>query len=554
MSEPRLSLTGRRWIDRGSSAGEYADIPTLITALRANRKLGDAGVVDRRLGIRNLSALPKAVDRLSEAIRANERIAIFGDYDCDGITSTAMLARLLHRRGIQPLLILPHRLHDGYGLKAKNVDELLASDITLLITADTGVSAISEIARLRDAGIDTIVIDHHHLPEAGLPPAYAILHPGVGNDPPLSPPSAAGVAWEFVDAFERHDGNDAWNGRDEDLALATMGTVADLVDLKGGNRALVEEGLRALGRISSGPLSLLKMQAGITGEPKSTDIAFRIAPRINAAGRMADPSVALNALLGDELAMLQLDDWNRERQTLVASLANEALERAKKEDLMICLADPRYVPGICGLISGKVTEKLGRPSLVAYANPAGTWTASLRSIAGFHVTEALGRQSDLLTSFGGHAMAAGCSFEAAVFPELRTRLSQDVREQVRPELLVPSLFVDCRITPRLLSLDLCRMLDSLQPFGQGNPEPSFLVPSALFSDARVVGKDRTHLQARVGQHKLIGFGFGSFADQLRDPHDIVVHLGIDTWQGNLRPQLYLQDIRETVQEKTALRF
>lgn len=537
-----LSLSGRRWTQRTDPDHATTDSASVLDHLRTHRQLD--GSVAPDFPVHQLAGLLPGLDRIKAAIAAKEKIAIFGDYDCDGITATAILARAFHRRGVQPLLRLPHRLHEGYGLKMGTIDELAKAGITLLITADTGVSSALEIASAKKRGMDVIVIDHHHLP-AELPPAVAILHPlllPLSSAPAVSP-AAAGVAWSVVRAWEEREGGPEWESRDTDLALAAIGTVGDLVELRGSNRTLVEEGLKALNRIKTGPLALLKMQAGITEQARSSDIAFRIAPRINAAGRMADPSVALIGLLGNEEAILQLEEWNRDRQTLVASLTDEALELARAEGPMICLGDPRYAPGICGLISGRVTDRIGRPSLVAFMNAEGECTASLRSVPGYNVTEGLERISDLLRSYGGHAAAAGCSFPHAHLPEIRRRLCDDVRTQVEEQALVPSLLFDATIPARLLSIDLCRALRQLEPFGQGNPEPVFVIENAVLTDMRAIGRDSTHLQARAGGIKLIGFGLAEHMQYIEGPMDLAVHVGIDTWQGALKPQLFLQDLR-----------
>lgn len=545
MSSPDLSLTGKRWHGRLGTT-RHPDIASLTAALRAHRGV-DAGT-GGPFPIATLPDAAKAIDRVTRAVKDGERIAVFGDYDCDGITSTALLARMLRRRGAKPLLRLPHRQREGYGLKMPIVEEMAREGVTLLLTADTGGSCVAEIAEAARRGIDVIVLDHHHLPSTGLPPAYALLHPALLPVPLASPPAAAGVTWAFVDAVERAEGSADWEDRDTDLALAALGTVADLVELKDGNRLLTQEGLRALGRLERGALAFLKMQAGIEGTPKSSDIAFRLAPRINAAGRMADPAVALEALLGSTEAALQLEDWNRERQSLVSVLAEDAT-RSAGDDAMICLMDPRYSPGVCGLIAGKVTDKFGRPSLAASADPDGRSTASLRSVPGYNVTEGLERVSDLLTSFGGHAMAAGCTFESRNFPELSRRLAEDVRARMDASALVPSLAYDAELRLPHVTLDLCRALSDLEPFGQGNPEPRFVLHGVRLTDARRVGRDATHLQARAGSCKLIGFGLGHLAQETAIPLDLLVQVGIDTWQGAMRPQMYLQDLRVPVAQE-----
>ncbi len=491
---------------------------------------------------------PRAMDRIHAAILTKEKIAVFGDYDCDGITSTALLARYFRRRGVTPLLRLPHRLHEGYGLKEPIIREMIAAGVQLMITVDTGVTAVREIALAVEHGIDVLVLDHHHLPEE-LPEAYAILHPGLSpNFPQGEPhPSAAGVTWSLVRALEIADTASTWNDmeRDMDLALAAIGTIADLVELRGGNRALAEAGVRAMRRIDSGPLEFLKLQAGLTMAPvTSRDIAFRIAPRLNAAGRMAEPDIALRALLGDQESMLRLEELNRERQGVVIQLLESALPMIDASQPFLALRHADYVPGVCGLLSGKLTEKFGRPSLVAHVH-GDMCTASLRSIPAYNVTEGLGRAADLLMSFGGHAMAAGCSFPAKNFDALAARLRADVDGRVTPDDLIPSLKPDAHVDSAQLTLALCEALQALEPHGQGNPEPMFLLTNVKLDRPRRIGSDASHLQGMLHGKKLIGFRMGEFLDAVTKPVDLLCRIGIDSWQGKRQVQIFVEDMRIT---------
>ena len=446
---------------------------------------------------------------------------------------------------MQPCIRLPHRIKEGYGLKKHMVDELAAAGVTLLLTVDTGVTAGPEIAYAKEKKIDVIVLDHHHLPET-LPTAYAVLHPSVVTSPMIPAPCGAGVAWSVVRGLEMAclpDRQGDWNESAVDMALAAIGTVADVVPLKGGNRTLVHQGLAALQTLPAGTLKLLCLQAGLEVPYRARDVAFRIAPRINAAGRMADPAIALQALLGDGHALLQLEELNRARQESVAGYIEELLPRAEKLTTpFLCFADERFSPGICGLLAGKLTERFGKPSLVACVEGE-TCVASLRSIPSYHVMEGLLRTSKHLTGFGGHAMAAGCSFLHKNFEALAMMLQEDLHQRVAPALLTPSLRADMVIAPEHLTMELRGQLECLEPYGEGNPEPRFVLPGIRLQDVRTVGKTFAHLQGSAKGHKIIGFGLGDLLSHLNEPVDLLCRMGIDTWQGARRLQLFVDDIR-----------
>ncbi len=533
------SLTGKRWIVQGDLRQQlHGDAAALAKLLRETRKL------DGPSPLQAYPDMPFAVARVQRAIRAQECVGVFGDYDCDGITGVTQIVRALKRRGCEPHVRLPSRLSEGYGLRRSTVQEFVDAQTTLLLTVDTGISSAAEIVFAASRGIDVIVLDHHRVPSL-LPPAYAILHPAIaGHEGPH--PSAAGVAYQFIHALEHADGTADWD-EDTDLALAALGTVADLVELRGWNREIVQRGLRALSTMREGPLAALLAQAGLRGEPTSRDIAFRLAPRINAAGRMADPGIALRALLGDSAALLALEALNAERQQQTKTLTADAFALAVHEQgPFLALAQESYPPGLLGLIAGKLTESLGKPSLVACVQ-GDLCTASLRSIPGFHVTEALDACADLLLTYGGHAQAAGCTFKTEHFPALRDRLIAHAASLLTPENLIPTLLIESTLSPEHLTPSLLRALRTLEPFGQGNPEPRFLLEGVQLTASRVVGKDGSHLQARLGEAKVVGFGLGAHLPSVQGPMDLVCRIGMDEWRGNTSLQLQIDDLRSSVQ-------
>ncbi len=459
--------------------------------------------------------------------------------------------RYFRRHGLEPFVILPHRVRDGYGLKKPIIEMFGVHGTTLLITVDTGVTAITETEEAQRWGMDVIITDHHHL-HAELPRAYALLHPALVPNFPLPFPSGAGVAHALVQALE---GGDEWEDAPTDRALAMIGTIADLVELRGLNRTLVQQGLQALSALSTGPLATLVTDVLRTSHRTltSTDIAFRIAPRINAAGRMEDPLIALTALLEGGEALTTLETLNVRRQESTQSLLEEALATlglparctpSLHAELppFLAIASTSFPEGIIGLIAGKLTETFGRPSLVATVNGR-ECTASLRSTSAYHITEGLERCRDLLTSFGGHAQAAGCSLPAARFDELHHRLHADIEERVSEEELLPQLTIDGSLHASTVTLAFCERLREIEPFGQGNLEPLFVLPDVRIESPRRVGNEGAHLQGRIAGIKTIGFKLGHLLEHTERPLDIACHLRTDTWNGVKAPQIFLEDLR-----------
>ena len=540
-----LSITGKRWViedDFRRFPGDEKDYAaSLLSHFRSHRGLDTKFALPFAEPGSEPFDMGKALERTQQAIVQNERVAIFGDFDCDGITSVCQLSRAFERRGLQPLLRLPQRVTEGYGLRLSQVEEFARAGVTLLFLLDTGIVAHTEIDAAAHAGMDVIILDHHRLPQK-LPNAFAILHPSLAAHPGIAL-AAAGVVFGFVSALEAKEGTKEWNGREEDLALAAIGTVADLVKLQGENRELVQAGIAALERAQEGPIFELRRAAGIVGTLTSRDIGFRIAPRLNAAGRMDDPMIALKALRGDRESLLLLDHLNTLRQDSVRGILSRlGREPAGEETAFLCLASREYPAGVVGLVAGKLVETHGRPCLVAHIHGE-RCTASLRSIPGYDVTEAIRSCSDLLLTFGGHSAAAGCTFLLSEFPQLSARLNAHARERLTPERLCPILAIDGVLDPDRISLSLCAALSSLEPFGEGNKDPRFLLPGVQFSALKRVGRDFSHLQGMIHSFKLVGFGLGSFFERMPQIADVACRLSIDAWNGTQKAQLIVEDVR-----------
>ena len=533
-----LSLTGRRW---NSTPNAYERHTASLTRdLLIERDLDHALT-------KNVTELfpdiQTAAKRIHSALEAKETIGIFGDYDCDGITAALQLVRFFRRRGVNPVVKLPHRVHEGYGLHSNTINWFREQGVTLLITVDTGITAVSEIAQAKEHGIDVIITDHHQ-PTEQLPQAHAIIHPIVAQNFPQPHPAGAGVAFALIHALE----NGEWEGKDEDEALAMIGTVADLVELRGMNRRLVKRGLERLQTLRHCPLADLRDR---THTSTSTDVAFRIAPRVNAAGRIDDPHIALRALLDGGDALEALETLNESRQAMTHALFDELSTTIDTTAPLLWSASEAYHPGIVGLLAGRLTERYGKPSCVVHVGKEAC-TASLRSPSTYHITQGLTRVGNLLTRFGGHAAAAGCTVTPDNLDGLRRALTRDIEDTVDPESFTPELTIDAVLNASDLSINLVRDLGALEPFGQGNPEPCILLQGVHLADARLVGSDRTHLQCSVEGTKAIGFRMAELLPHTTKKVDVACRLRIDSWNETENLQLHIEDLRISTQERASL--
>lgn len=486
-----------------------------------------------------------AVARIQRAIDDKETVGIFGDYDADGITGTAQLVRYFRRHGVEPVVHLPDRAKEGYGMKIMSIDALKAKGVSLIITVDTGIAAHDEIAHAQQLGIDVIVTDHHRA-QGGRPDALAVIHPQVPSDFPNPHLSGSGVAFMLVRALEDMK---PWDGIDIDIALASLGTVGDLVPLTGENRILVIHGLKFLDKLPPSPLKDFVDSVRSAGPLTASDIAFRIVPRINAAGRMAHPLTALEALLTGGAALEELHRLNGDRRTFVEELQEEMIPLLDLSQSFLVLASDRITPGTAGLVAGRLSEKFGRPSLAA-AIIGDLAVASVRSIPEIDLMECLEDPAvrPFLKTFGGHAQAAGCTFTASFAPALRLALNAVLAERgITASALLPTLELDAELHHRNITMAFAKSLMSLAPFGSGNTEPLFLLPRQSLTDLRTVGSEKSHLQAKVNGIQAVGFRLGAHIDQLNAeaPVDIACRIGINSWNGRESVQLVIEDIRKT---------
>lgn len=546
----------------------FPSVHPLLIQLLWNRDIRDRDSIDRFLdpGSMRLASpwtmlgMAPAVDRILQARSTGQRVAVYGDYDVDGVTGTALLVECLRAVGIEPLLYLPRRDRDGYGINQNAIELLHHLGVKLIVSVDCGISAVAEVDHARSLGIDVIVTDHHHLPPE-LPRAIAILNP---HQPDCAYPfkslCGVGIADRLARALLEQAGVDPAVA-DQWLDLVALGTIADVAPLTGENRTLVVRGLSRLNPTSRPGLRALVDVAGLK-EARVTpgSIGFALAPRLNAAGRLDDAMVSLRLLLcrsADEAGELAraLEAANRERQRLTVDAllhARTEIQRRQSESVeglprLLVVADERYRQGIVGLVAARLAEEFGRPALVAEVGSE-FLRGSARSSGSFHITEALGECSDLLARFGGHAMAAGFTISADSFGEFQRRMEMIGERAISDEALIPRLKIDTSISLRRYDQNLPDILDRLEPFGSDNPRPVFLSRRVRVLERRVVGQDAPgHLKLKLAdgpsRWDAIGFRCGARLAGLTELVDIVYCVERDEWNGRNGTQLRLLDFQ-----------
>ncbi|RUS47705.1 single-stranded-DNA-specific exonuclease RecJ [Cohnella sp. AR92] len=506
-----------------------------------------------------MKGMQAATERIHKALRDREKIRVYGDYDADGVTSTALMTRLLMRLGASFDTYIPHRSLEGYGLNLKAVDLAAEAGIGLIITVDNGISASEQIAYARERGIDVVVTDHHEPPEKLPEAAIALVNPKQEDCPyPFKGLSGAGVAFKLAHAML---------GTIEPAYadVAAIGTVADLMPLTGENRAIVKLGLS---RMVSDPAPGIRALAEASGTDytklTSGRIGFGLAPRLNAGGRLerADGAVRLLVTEDEEEARmlsLKLDELNKERQQLVEDTVVQAEELwqakiAEHEGRMpeaIVLAGDGWNAGIAGLVASKLVERYYRPVIILAHDPAtGKCKGSARSIEGFNLYDALTECSDLMDHFGGHEAAAGMTLPYSNVPELGERLSELAKERISAEDWIPSKKADLVCSMNELTLEAADQLNQLEPFGNGNPTPRIVIRGVSIAESKTLGKEGTHVRfVAVSQGRrleTVGFGMADSLELFRSGAelDLLGELSVNEWNGSRRVQFMLQDFKK----------
>jgi single-stranded-DNA-specific exonuclease len=581
------SATGRAWRDRLDERGaaralaiaQRHELPELLARILAGRNV-EADAVDafldptikRAMPDPNvLTAMPEAATRIADAVTRGESIAIFGDYDVDGATSAAVLARFLRFGGVEPIIHIPDRLFEGYGPNVEAVRALAARGATLLVTVDCGTTSVEPLSEAKALGTDVVVIDHHQADEA-LPPAAAIVNPNRRDDlSGLGYLAAVGLVFMTVVAVNRQlRARGFWSETRPEPDLLTflddvaLGTVADVVPLIGLNRAFVAKGLLVLRRREQPGLVSLMDVARLSGPPEAWHLGFLLGPRINAGGRIGRADLGVRLLLETdpiEAAKIaaELDRLNRERQAIeqetLAQAEAEAMAALGIEETgaVVITAAEGWHPGVVGLVAARLKEKFGRPAFAIALEPGGIGTGSGRSIAGVDIGRAVRRAvaEGLLVKGGGHAMAAGVTLRKGALAQLRAFLETALSADVTTARRLSGLMIDGAVSAAGANLDLVAMIERAGPFGSGNPEPVIALPAHSVTYAEEVGQAHMRVRLRSADgasvnaiaFRAAGRKLGSALLNSRGgPIHAAGSFAIDRYQGEERVQFRLTDI------------
>jgi single-stranded-DNA-specific exonuclease len=501
-----------------------------------------------------------AVERVLRAREQGEEVLIHGDYDADGVTSAALLVRALSKLGLDVHYFIPHRQHDHYGLSRRAVQMAGKKGLGLLLSVDCGVSDHDMIAEARAVGIEVIVLDHHQ-PGETLPAGTLVVNPKrADSEYPFSELTAVGLAYKFVCALsQRLDIPEASVAR-AFLDLVCIGTIADVAPLVDENRAFCAAGLRLLPESKKAGLRALLAVCDVSGAPSATDVAFRLAPRLNAVGRMGDATEALELLLSDDQdealkLALNLEALNRQRQREQERTYQEARLQAQRllddgDCPVLVLADAGWHPGVVGIVASKILEEFSRPAVVIVEGED-LCRGSGRSLPGFHLAHAFAACGDLLERAGGHELAGGLTLRRERLDDVRRRLCELAAASLAPADLVPHLELDAAVAPAEITPELAHALAALEPCGYANPSPLLYSAALEVLSVRQVGRDSNHLKLMVGAGPLafeaIGFGLGPEAQWLRRGMavDLAHTPGINEFNGSVGLQLRLQAVRQS---------
>jgi single-stranded-DNA-specific exonuclease len=501
-----------------------------------------------------------AVDRIVGAIQRAESISIWGDYDVDGTTGASVLVSFLREIGVRPIFYIPHRIEEGYGLNVAGLHRLKERGVRLVITVDSGISNFNEVAAAREIGVDIVIVDHHQPPER-LPPAVAVVNPHRNDCSfPDKGLCAAGLAFYLLIALRARLREAGWFGTSGDpdlrrhLDIVALGTIADMVPLKGVNRTLVKRGLTALGASKRPGVMALKQIAGFgPGDVTAGQVGFQLGPRINAAGRM-DAAIKVVELLtteSPEVALRiaeELEEHNRERRTMEAVVLQLALEQADKvvqvRRYSLVLAGEGWHPGVLGIVASRIVERFHRPTVVLGLD-SGQAKGSARSIRGFHMVEAFRRCGHLLEKFGGHEYAGGLTIKEENLPSFVEAFDEVARAILSADALVPFLEIDAQLTFSEIGSSLMSEIEVLKPFGVGNPEPLFLSQGIEVCERKDLSVGARFRFKQAGRF-VTGVAFDIKQDFPARPGaivDLVYRLSENEWNGISTVELKVLDAR-----------
>lgn len=542
-------------------------IPRVISTIILNRGIDEenipaflkksmADIVNPKL----MLDMDKAVNRINTAIKNKEKIAVYGDYDVDGITSTALLYEFLLSLGADIQYYIPDRKGEGYGINIMAVNKLFKQGIKLLITVDCGITAIGEVEFAKLQGLDVIITDHHTCKDRLPSAAAAILNPKRPDcEYPFDSLAGVGVAFKLILALAMENGMVTKDVFEKYVDIATLGTIADVVPLVGENRVIADKGLKALKKTQrAGIRAILEIAGVLDKEITSSTIAFAIAPRLNAAGRLGTATTAVELLLtkdrnsAREIA-LTLDKENKERQLTERQIFDEAVSMIAsdanfKKKKVIVLAKEDWHHGVIGIVASRLCDMYYKPCiLISYSNGVGK--GSGRSIKNFNLFDALSHCEKHLTDFGGHAVAAGLNINMCDIEDFTKEINKYADSMLTERDMIPSIEIDCPLSERAVTLENAKMLLNLEPFGMGNEKPVFAMSGARIMNIAAVGIDNKHLRLKISKNdhiiNCIGFGMGDFAASIKqgDNINLAFQMDINNHQGIESVQLILKDIK-----------
>ncbi len=561
-------MNRKKWVvspcdrDAAASIAENCGVEPFAAFLLCSRGMTDEFEIESFLYDTDLIdpyTLPdmeKAVERVNQALENGERITVFGDYDCDGVTSTALLYSYLSSRGAKVDFYIPDRSGEGYGMNLGAIDILKSRGTNVIITVDNGISAVEEIAYAKTLGIDVVVTDHHRVGEV-LPDAVAVVDPHREDSLcEFSDWAGVGVAFKFISALDDSEGYELLEQYGDIIAL---GTVADIVSLKGENRIIVRSGIAFMNAaLEDGTLRLglkaLLDASGSTGALDSSSVAYRIAPRVNAAGRMGSAERALKLLLTEneneakEIAQ-EVSDANAQRQateTEITASAIEYIENAPeiKHKRVIVVEGEDWHQGVIGIVASRLVEKYGKPCIVISKN-GDVAKGSGRSIDGFSLYDALSYCSDILVQYGGHVLAAGLTVDSDKIDLFREKINEYA---LNAEAAVPTLKIDCKLNPSSINVDMLSSLQILEPFGAENPQPLFGLYNMEITAIQPVGAGK-HLRITVKRKNSIitvimfSVTIEDFPYKVGDTVDLAVKLSENEFQGKIQVSVQAKAIK-----------
>ena len=508
-----------------------------------------------------LPDMEAAVARLHRAVAGGEQICFYGDYDVDGVAATSLYLSYFSGIGATARSYIPHRLHEGYGLNEAAIRTLAGRGVSLMVTSDCGSTSLREILLAGRLGMDVIVTDHHQV-GATLPAASAVINPQRSDSIyPFRGLCSAGLAYKVIQAYRERfrPGDPSLDGY---LDLVALATIADIVPVIEENRTYVRDGLALVGRGARCGVRALNVVAGVGPQCTSGTVAFKLAPRINAAGRLDHAEIGVRLLTTEsELEANQiaerLDQLNRERQRIEESTTAEAADMVRESDLAregaVVVWGPQWHLGVVGIVAARLVERFNRPAVVIAVTRDGMAKGSVRTIGGFDVYQALAECADLLAAFGGHPSAAGLTLAPANLPAFRERFSQVAANWTAQRRDAPVFHVDAEVGLREVDAKLVNELQLFHPFGPGNPEPTLTTRNLTILSARVVGNGHLKLTVRHGNSmpfEGIGFRMGALGDRglsLSKPVDLAFMPELNRWNGMDRIQLRIRDIRHSAE-------